>query len=78
MASNPPVPSTTETIIQATIKIAGQLVPEAAPALAIFGLLEPSIQKLVVALINSAHKKQPTAEDFLAAAQALIDKQASP
>ena len=64
----PPAQSTVEEVVSTAVQVAGVLVPEAAPALAIFGLLEPEIQVGVAALIKRFHAKQPTAQDFLALA----------
>jgi hypothetical protein len=55
--------------VQTAITVAGLLVPEAGPALKIFGLLEPEIQKGIVALIHRGSKKQLTAQDYLALAE---------
>ena len=67
----PPAQSTeskVENVVTTVVEVAGVLVPEAGPAIQLFGLLEPEIQTGIAALINRFHKKQPTAQDFLALA----------
>ena len=72
--STPKVPATPSTaskveeVVSTAVQVAGILVPEAAPAIALFGLLEPEVQLGISALINRFHTKQPTAQDFLALA----------
>ena len=56
------------------VQVAGILIPEAGPALELFGLLEPEIQLGLSALIHKMHANQPSAKDFLAQAQAIVDK----
>ena len=45
-------------------------------AIVAFNLLEPEAQKGVAALIHLFHKKQLTAQDYLAMAQAMLAQQA--
>ena len=70
--STPKTPATTgqkvESIVTTAVQVAGILIPEAGPAIALFGLLEPEVQLGISALINRFHTKQPTAQDFLALA----------
>jgi hypothetical protein len=61
------------TVVTTVVQVAGILVPEAGPALQLFGLLEPEIQKGFSALIHKAHAKQLTAQDYLDQAQALVN-----
>lgn len=63
-------------VVQTAVQVAGILVPEAGPALELFGLLEPVIQKGFAALIQKAHGKQLTAQDYLDQAAALINSRA--
>jgi hypothetical protein len=56
-------------VVQTAITVAGLLIPEAGPALKIFGLIEPEVQKGIVALIHRASKKQMTAQDYVALAE---------
>jgi hypothetical protein len=64
--------SEVESVVTTAVQVAGILVPEAGPALELFGLLEPEIQKGFAALIHKAHGKQLTAQDYLDQAAALI------
>lgn len=68
-----PAASKVEGVISTAVEVAGILVPEAGPALQLFGLLEPVLQKGFAALITKAHAKKLTAQDYLDQAQALIN-----
>jgi hypothetical protein len=60
-------------IIGAAGAVVGAIVPEAAPAIELFGLLEPEVQKILAGLITKIHRKQLTAQDYLDQAQTLIN-----
>lgn len=47
-------------------------------AIQAFQLLEPEVQKGIAGLIHLAHKKQLTADDYIAAAQVLINERQAP
>lgn len=80
--STPKVPATpapsskateVESVVSTAVQVAGILVPEAGPALELFGLLEPEVQKGFAALIHKARAKELTAQEYLDQAQTLIN-----
>jgi hypothetical protein len=66
-------PNKVESVLTTAVQVAGVLVPEAGPALELFGLLEPPIQSAVAAMIQKLHKKQMTAQDYLDQAALIVN-----
>jgi hypothetical protein len=75
-ADTPPTPSKAsevENVVTQAVQVAGVLVPEAAPAIALFGLLEPEVQSAIAGMIHKMHERKMTAQDFLDQAAILVN-----